>query len=201
MIGCLRLAIGGTKRTLNVNNIYSNEITMDPDSAINSGNFSLGEGDPLLASLEQRIRRLEEAVADLQEGAGKSQVEVGPVPRESIMAGNPQENPPVPSDPGAPPRPPWLLVDILNEARDMVQMFFDIRYRVGWFTRLLVIILLAMIFTSGLWFPLAYLPLLGPPFDKILDVLLAFLTYKVLSREARRYRAMRARRKSEGFPR
>jgi hypothetical protein len=166
---------------------------MDRDSAINSGNLSLGEGDPLLASLEQRIQRLEDAVADLQEGAGKPQVKVGPVPRESenIMAGNPQQNPHVPPEPATAPRPPWLLVDILNEARDMVQMFFDVRYRVGWFTRLLVIILLAMIFTSGLWFPLSYIPWLGTPFDKILDVLLAFLTYKVLSREARRYRAMR----------
>jgi len=171
---------------------------MDPDSAINSGSFSLGEGDPQLASLEQRVQRLEDAVADLQETAGKPQVKLGPVPPESIMAGNPPENPS--SEATTPPRPPWLLVDILNEARDMVRMFFDIRYRVGWFTRLFAIILLAMIFTSGLWFPLAYLPLLGPPFDKILDVLLAFLTYKILSREARRYRAMKARSTSEGFP-
>jgi hypothetical protein len=165
---------------------------MDPDSATNSGNLSLGEGDPLLASLEQRVQRLEDAVVVLQEAAGKPQVKAGPAPRESdnIMAGNPQEKPYVSApEPASTPRPPWLLVDILNESRAMVRMFFDIRYKVGWFTRLLVIILLAMIFTSGLWFPLAYIPWLGTPCDKILDVLLAFLTYKVLSREARRYRA------------
>jgi hypothetical protein len=162
------------------------------DSATNEGSFSLGEGDPLLASLEQRVQRLEEAVTHLQEQAEKPQVKVGPtLPEpEHIMAGDVQEKSHVPAhEPLASPRPPWLLVDILNESRAMVQMFFDIRYRVGWFTRLFVIILLAMIFTSGLWFPLAYIPWLGTPFDKVLDVLLAFLTYKVLSREARRYRA------------
>jgi hypothetical protein len=165
---------------------------MVPDSATNQENFSLGEGDPLLASLEQRVQRLEDAVANLQEKTEKPQVKLGPTPPDSdhIMAGEPQEKPHVPSDePKTSARAPWLLVDILRESRAIVQMFFDIRYRVGWFTRLLVIVLLALIFTSGLWFPLAYLPLLGPPFEKILDVLLAFLTYKVLSREARRYRA------------
>src|SRR5260370_5857569 len=162
---------------------------MDPDSAINAGNLSRGEGDPLLASLEQRVQRLEEAVGVLQEAAGKPQVKVGPAPvnSDNIMAGNPPDRPQGPAPETATTRPPWLLVDILNESRAMVRMFFDIRYRVGWFTRLLVMILLAMIFTSGLWFPLAYLPLLGPPCDKILDVILAFLTYKVLSRDARRY--------------
>ena len=164
---------------------------MDPDSGTNSGNLSLGEGDPLLASLEQRVQRLEDAVAVLQEGAGKPQVKAGPVPKESdhIMAGSPPEQAPAANPEPVATRPPWLIVDILNEARTMVRMFFDIRYRVGWFTRLFVIILLAMIFTSGLWFPLAYLPLLGPPFDKIVDILLAFLTYKILSRESRRYKA------------
>ncbi|HMF15968.1 MAG TPA: hypothetical protein VKE98_02125 [Gemmataceae bacterium] len=164
---------------------------MDPDSGTNSGNLSLGEGDPLLASLEQRVQRLEDAVVVLQEGAGKPQVKAGPAPKESdhIMAGNRPEQTPVPASKPVTTRPPWLIVDILNETRTMVRMFFDIRYRVGWFTRLFVIILLAMIFTSGLWFPLAYIPWLGTPFDKIIDVLLAFLTYKILSREARRYMA------------
>jgi hypothetical protein len=164
---------------------------MDPDAGTNSSNLSLGEGDPLLAALEQRVQRLEDAVAVLQERAGKPQVKVGPSPKESdhIMAGNPPEQAPVPGPEVVTARPPWLIVDILNESRTMVRMFFDIRYRVGWFTRLFVVILLTLIFTSGLWFPLAYLPLLGPPFDKIVDVLLAFLTYKVLSREARRYKA------------
>jgi hypothetical protein len=60
-------------RTLNVNR-NSNEIMMD--SATNEGSFSLGEGDPLLASLEQRVQRLEEAVTHLQERAEKPQVKL-----------------------------------------------------------------------------------------------------------------------------
>jgi hypothetical protein len=166
------------------------------------GDFSLGEQEGPLACLEHRVQRLEAAVTALQEktcpeSADKPQVKVGPAMANStnIMAGNPPE--PVdgpPAEPAPSSRPPWLLVDILAEAKAMVQMFFDIRYRVGWFTRLLVVILLTLIFTSGLWFPPAYLPLLGTPLEKILDVLLAFVTYKVLSREARRYRAVQSER-------
>src|SRR6516162_1997486 len=91
---------------------------MDPDSGTNSGNLSLGEGDPLLASLEQRVQRLEDAVAVLQEGAGKQQVKAGPVPKESdhIMAGSPPEQAPPNPEPVS-TRPPWLIVDILNETR------------------------------------------------------------------------------------
>ena len=165
------------------------------DAATNPANFSL-EGEAPLASLEQRVHRLEEAVTVLQEkvtqkSADKPQVKAGPALANSnnIMAGNPPE--PADGPAAESPRPPWLIVDILGEAKAMVQMFFDIRYHVGWFTRLLVIILLVMIFTSGLWFLPVHIPIIGPPLNKIMDVLLAFLTYKVLSREAARYRAMR----------
>src|SRR5262249_53238903 len=83
--------------------------TMDRDAVTNSGNLSLGEGDSALASLEQRVQRLEDAVTALQEGAEKPQVKVGPLPAESdkIMAGKIPDT--SVSNPLLPPRPPWLI--------------------------------------------------------------------------------------------
>ncbi len=84
-------------------------------------------------------------------------------------------------------RHPWLLFDTIAELRAMFRMFFDVRYHVAWSTRLIVLILLPLIFVSGWLVPLAYVPLLGPILDKIVDLVLAFFAYKALSREARRY--------------
>jgi hypothetical protein len=158
---------------------------MDP--AVNFGNLSVGEPDPLLASLEQRVQRLEEAVAALQESK--------PVEVPQVKAGSPplEDRPPPPRpDPpisAAPVRPAWLLVDIINEARCMVRMFFDIHYRMAWYTRIAVVLVLVMILVSHLW--LGWVPFLGYFLEKLWDLVLAFLAYKILSREARRYREWR----------
>ena len=74
----------------------------------------------------------------------------------------------------------------------MVRMFFEVRYHVAWSTRVTVLILLPLIFTSGWWCPLAYVPVLGPVVEKIVDLVLACFVYKALSREARRYRELKA---------
>jgi hypothetical protein len=87
----------------------------------------------------------------------------------------------------------WLLFDFVGELVAMVQMFFDIRYRVAWTTRIVVVGLLALIFFSWLWLPLTWLPFVGWFLDKLVTLLLAFLVYKALSREARRYEQARAR--------
>jgi len=85
---------------------------------------------------------------------------------------------------------PWLLFDALNDFRLIWRMFFDLRYRFSFSTRLIVYGLLALILTSHyLWFPLAYIPFgIGSVLDKMLALVLAFFVYKALSREARRYR-------------
>ena len=103
--------------------------------------------------------------------------------------------PPVPAAPLPllkPMRYPWLLFDLLGELRAMFRMFFDVRYHVAWSTRVTVLILLPLIFLSGWWCPLAYVPFLGPVVEKVVDLVLAFFVYKALSREAHRYREIRA---------
>jgi hypothetical protein len=157
------------------------------DPASNFGDLSVGESEPALAALERRVQHLEEAVTALQEHqrAENSQVKVGAPPAENPPP--PQEHVERRTFSDLPPaRSSWLLVDILSEARIMVRMFFDIHFKMAWYTRPAVVILLLMILTSGLW--LGWVPLLGFVLIKIWDLVLAFLIYKILSREARRYR-------------
>jgi hypothetical protein len=159
---------------------------MDP--ATNYGDLSVGEPDPLVASLEQRVQRLEEAVTALQEkkAADVPQVKVGRPPLEDIAPEPPRrDDPPI----YVPSRSPWLVVDIVAEARAMVRMFFDYHYRMAWYTRIAVVIILVMILLSNLW--LGWVPLLGFVLAKLWDLALAFVAYKILSREAQRYREWR----------
>jgi hypothetical protein len=78
-------------------------------------------------------------------------------------------------------------------------MFFDVRYHVAWTARLTVLLLVPFILTSHLWLPVYNLPIVGPVLDKVVDLLLAFFAYKALSREAQRYRQVRAARPG-GYP-
>jgi hypothetical protein len=83
-------------------------------------------------------------------------------------------------------RQSWLLVDFYYELRAMVQMFFDRRYRVAWLARIVPIVALICFLFS--WFFIDSIRLIGPFLDKVFDVFLVCLLYKVLSREAQRYR-------------
>src|SRR5262249_23732180 len=88
----------------------------------------------------------------------------------------------------------WLLFDVLAELRTMLRMFFDIRYRVAWSTYLVVLVLLPFIITSHWWIPLTSFPVVGPLADKVIDLFLALIVFKALSRETRRYREVLAER-------
>jgi hypothetical protein len=89
------------------------------------------------------------------------------------------------------PRQPWLLFDALTEARAMFRMFVDPRYRMGRWIWLASVGLFAAILTSWIWLPgTSILPsAVGTVLIKTVDLVLAFVLYKILSREARRYRA------------
>jgi hypothetical protein len=68
----------------------------------------------------------------------------------------------------------------------MVRMFFDRRYRVAWQARIVPIVAVTCFLFS--WFFVDSMRLIGPFLDKTFDVLLICIVYKVLSREAQRYR-------------
>jgi hypothetical protein len=83
-----------------------------------------------------------------------------------------------------------LLVDVCREFLAIFWMFMDRHYHVSWSTRLLTLILLAAFLTSSWWNLLAYFPpqwLIGFILAKLVDLLLAFAMFRVLSREAHQY--------------
>ncbi len=84
----------------------------------------------------------------------------------------------------------WLLVDMIADGRLLIVMLFDRHYAMAWTTHLIVWLFIPAILTSGWWFPLAWVPILGHYLDKVFDLLLAFCVYKALSRELWRYMEM-----------
>jgi hypothetical protein len=162
--------------------------------------------------LEHRIRRLEEAVAGLQDTRPLEERVIERVNEKlsHISSQSIQEPRSFWSDAArmafdsgtnslqAQPRRAWWL-EAYDDLRAMVRMYFDPRYRrhMTWTAFLTPFVLLACVLIVWFWMPTS-IPFLGPILaflDKIVDVLLAFFAYKVLSRELHRYRAMTA-----GFP-
>jgi hypothetical protein len=157
--------------------------------------------------LEQRVRRLEEALAQLQDEyssagfreklASRSEelvrsshlgllVQAG----QQLLADESTAAAPAPGVvvPRRVPMVRHMLFDLWAEARAVFRMYVDPRHRLTWTGRTIPVCLLVMIVTSGWWFPLAWLPVVGVYVDKVFDVVIAYALYKVVSHESRRYR-------------
>jgi hypothetical protein len=159
-------------------------------------------------ALEERVRRLEEALARLQANPSHD-----PKPAEQIRRDRPsltssasllvdvgkrllQPSEPRPAPPApvastsspAPTTRQWLLAEVLAEGRAIARMFVDPRYRLSWFGRVVPLLLVAAIATSHWWVLGTSIPLFGTLLDKAVDLVLAFVLFKVLAHEARRYR-------------
>ncbi|MBI1913467.1 MAG: hypothetical protein HYS12_01735 [Planctomycetes bacterium] len=152
-------------------------------------------------SLEERVRRLEDIVATLQLSPNAIQpAGNGPAPNEQasladFIASAAQHFPTQPQGPPADPGAPagertqrWLPFELLAEMRVMVRMYLDPRYRLTWQTRVLPPVFLFGMFLS--WLLISGIPVVGFLFDRILDLVLAYMLFKVLMREATRYRMM-----------
>ncbi len=158
--------------------------------------------------LEERVRRLEDVVASLQD---TRQLEARVAETVSArMAGNRPGNGQevagvilsagrqlFPTAVEARPRTgtvqatgAWILFEIYAEARCLVRMYLDPRYRLGWCGRVLPLVLLAAIITSFFWIPGTSAPILGTLIDKVVDLVLAFVLFKVLHREVTQYRQL-----------
>ena len=89
-------------------------------------------------------------------------------------------------------RPGWLLLEIFAEARAIPRMYFDPRYRMTWVGRILPIVLLVAFFFPD--YAVSIFPLVGPLLAKItllmkvVELVIAYVLFKVLAHEARRYR-------------
>lgn len=163
-----------------------------------------------LPALEQRVRRLEDAVATLQDVrqieerivervAERLHVATLPAPPEetggAIVAT--ARVPPTPIE--ATVRPvtapyhlvrAWTWFDFLVDLRAMYRMFLDPRYHLDWKVRVITLVLLVALLTSAIWVPgISFMPgWLAAIVDKIVDLALAFVLFKILIAEARRYR-------------
>jgi hypothetical protein len=160
-------------------------------------------------ALGERIRRLEDAIAALQDTRSLEErvlnrvsETVRPRVAESAFQRLDGDRRPTPAPaplplPLMPPlkalspgalRSGWTLFELIGEIRTFVRMFFDLRYRVSWFTWLVTVIGLSFALLSHWVMPYYFIPILGPVLDKVVDVLLVLFIYKVLSLEAQRYR-------------
>ncbi|MBL8794376.1 MAG: hypothetical protein JNM56_10760 [Planctomycetia bacterium] len=103
----------------------------------------------------------------------------------------------VPAPAAAPSRFAWMLTTVwilegLNEVRVMIRMFGDPRYRLGWLNRLIPLVFLGLLIFSDwstlTWlFPWNALPVVGWMINKLILLIFGFITFKILTREARRY--------------
>lgn len=185
-------------------------LTTDADA------FSPVESSELaaLASLQERVGRLEDAVAQLRdtrqleerildqlaERVNHRQALAPREPTNVIIDAARHYLPAVPAleDQGrkqdaqaATPsthRRPWFLFDLLGEARTVWRMYFDPRYRLSW--PAVVVPVVAVVFMLGSWFWLGSILVVGPVLDRVFILALAYIVYKVLSREAQRYRQL-----------
>jgi hypothetical protein len=86
----------------------------------------------------------------------------------------------------------WLLLDVVREFRLIVRMLMDYRYRMTWTGRVVPLVALGIVFFSWVLIGGRFL-YLGDWVDKVIDAVLVVVVYKVLGREARRYQELLAR--------
>lgn len=90
-----------------------------------------------------------------------------------------------------PARRSWFILDLWAELRLAVRMYFDPRYRLSRLAQIAFpafFLLIALnYFLFSVWFSIA---VVSPIVERLLDVILAVLAYRILARELDRYRAV-----------
>jgi hypothetical protein len=96
-----------------------------------------------------------------------------------------------PPEPHEAPRRTWFLLELWFEIRLAVKMYFDPRYRVSRMAQIAFPLFAALLvlnyFLFSVWFTIW---IVSPIVERLLDVILAVLAYRVLTRELDRYRAV-----------
>lgn len=131
-----------------------------------------------VAELRETIARFAELMIGEVKGLRNSQAETPAIPPG--IAGD------LPAGPAV--RRPWLLMELLADLSTTVRMYLDPRYRVLRATQILVPLLILLFAFNCLFFNLYRIEIISPALEKLVDVVLAILLYKVISRELARYR-------------
>jgi hypothetical protein len=168
--------------------------------------------DTEVGRFEERLRRLEDALAQLQDLKGietrvASQIQSEPrgdPPSTGLSAGALWDTgKKLLASAGAAARPArteperaahqgtmGFLREMFVEVRAMAYMFVDPRYRMSWWGRGSALVLLAL-FLFSYWLPLGTsIYVVGYWINKLIDLVLAYFLFKTLAREARRYREL-----------
>ena len=157
-----------------------------------------------LADLERRVQILEARIAllpdsrEIEERVAERVKATLPPPAAPI---DPTQAPglgdiqiPMPSVQNvvAAARTGWMIFEILRELKLAFWTLFDRRYHMAWITRVVTLVLLAMILTSDYWFPFATYDNIASRFwAKLVNVFLGLIMFVVLSVEMRRYKEWR----------
>ena len=162
------------------------------------------DADPPAGGLAERMHRLEGEVAELRHTLSElAEIVVGDIRerREAAIAVSaPVSELPIPPSlvPGGETtlkavnamRRPWLLFDLLREVAATVRMYMDPRYRVRRATQLMVPLILVLFGANYLILnhTLLDIPVFRHIVERVVEIVLAVLLYKVLMREVARYR-------------
>jgi hypothetical protein len=175
--------------------------------------------DAYVAALEQRVHRLEDAIASLQDTrpleervfervadridqtsqSVRSSVDVMPEAGPRVLPTLPVSinvEPPAPvaipviAQPRFSLRDTTILYDAYVEFRCILRMYFDPRYRMSWMARIVPLALLAVFVVSYYMLPGSSFPAVGWIWNKVFDVVILFVAFKIISREVRTYRQM-----------
>jgi len=160
-----------------------------------------------LQELPDRIGRLETGMAELRDTISRfaelmigevkdlrqSHADLpGPTPptnEEVPVTAQTGEGQQAPAAPAATTRRPWLLMELLADFASTFRMYFDPRYRVRRATQLLVPLIVGLLIVNFVFFRTVFvLPIISTTLEKLVDIVLAILLYKVISREIYRYR-------------
>src|SRR5437763_3321619 len=89
-------------------------------------------------------------------------------------------------------RSTWLLIEVFRDFRAMLRMLADYRYRMTWTARIVLAVAVGVIVLSWLWLHGNFFGV-GTVIDRVVLVIVVVVVYKVLSREVERYRELLAR--------
>jgi len=168
------------------------------------------------SQLDERIRKLETALADRPAPPDDDALADRVIARLSALAAERERDPDgrgvmvlassgeVPPPPqGAVLHPPapsaefaprtWFLANLAAELRLVLTMYFDPRYRISRTTQFaLPGIVLLLIFNYFFFAHWVTIPFLSPVLERLLAVVIGILIYKLLTRELARYREVLA---------
>src|SRR5262245_3755104 len=176
-----------------------------PQEGAMNNTATLEDTTPTVEGVTDRLHRVEDEVAELRHTVSElAEIVVNDIKdrREAALAVSaPVADMPVPSsltpgqaalNPPSASRRPWLLIELVREIGSTIRMYVDPRYRVRRATQIMVPVILAAFGLNYLIFHHTFLdvPVFRHILERVVDVVLAILLYKVLSREVARYRQM-----------